>query len=98
MIKPTVGRVVWFIPKESSHSFGFSVNAGKEHAAVVAYVHSDTCVNLSVIDANGNHFCRTSVQLVQEGEKVPEWDHCRWMPYQIGQAKAQQAEQVKVAA
>lgn len=88
MIKPTVGRVVLFIPEKSSKEFGYCINAGKDHSARIAYVHSDRCVNLEVIDANGKSFNRTSVTLVQEGDAPYDGDHCRWMPYQIGQAKA----------
>lgn len=48
MIVPTVGRVVWF----------YRYVPGQGHkgplAAHVAHVHSDTLVNLMVIDEGGN--------------------------------------------
>lgn len=91
MIKPTVGRVVLFIPKESSYAFEYCINAGKEHSARIAYVHGDRMVNLEIIDANGKSFNRTSITLVQEGDAPYDGDHCRWMPFQVGQAKAQSA-------
>ncbi len=87
-IKPTIGRVVLFVPKESKHGFGFALNAGKPHNAHVAYVHSDTCVNLTVSDANGKTFGMTSVTLRQPGEPEPGGDYCEWMPYQIQAAQA----------
>jgi hypothetical protein len=88
MIKPTIGRVVWFTPPSNSAEAGFAGHGG-HMAAIVAYVWSDTCVNLHVIDHNGNGHSRTSVPLVQEGEPKPELGYyCEWMPYQIGQAKA----------
>lgn len=88
IIKPTVGRVVLFVPKHSSIAFGFDIIAGKPHAATIAYVHGDRCVNLSVCDTNGKHFPRTSVTLRQPGESDPGGDYCEWMPYQVGQAAA----------
>jgi hypothetical protein len=78
MIKPTVGRVVLFY-RHGKTQF----DAGEQaEAATVAYVHSDTMVNLSVVDHNGVQFARTSVFLYQgEGER-PEGMYAEWMPYQ----------------
>ena len=91
MIKPTPGRVVWYHPSASDN---FADPHPDPCAAIVARVWSDTCVNLCVIDANGNTHSRTSVLLVQDGNPVPTggmW--CEWMPYQKGQAaKADAAE------
>ena len=70
MIKPTVGRVVYY-------------NGGDfKWAAIIAYVWNDTCVNLMVIDQNGNSFSRTSVV---QGAEAYQWD---WMPYQKQKAEA----------
>ncbi len=83
MIKPTVGRVVWFYPK-------FHQPGHQPLAAIVAHVWSDTCVNLAIFDANGRPMADppTSVLLVQEGAEVPSGGlYCAWMPYQVGQAK-----------
>ncbi len=94
MIKPTVGRVVWF------HQMTPDVFPGSHEAraAIIAHVHSDRLVNLMVIDANGNTLSRTSITLVQEGDDVPTWAHCAWMPYQKGQAaKTEAAEQALAA-
>lgn len=82
IIKPSVGRVVHFFPKEDSWAFGFYVRGGKPHAAIVTAVHSDTMVNLSVFDHNGNQFSRTSVELLQEENPDKGYDYCAWMPYQ----------------
>lgn len=84
LIKPTVGRVVWF------HQGTAGVFPGSEdtRAAIVAHVWSDRMVNLSVFDANGNVHSRTSVPLVQPGDEIPPSGfYCEWMPYQVGQAK-----------
>jgi hypothetical protein len=83
MISPTVGRVVWYYPKNHQPD-------QPPLAALVARVWSDTCVNLAVFDGNGAPHRpgeMTSVLLVQEGAEVPSGGHyCTWMPYQIGQA------------
>lgn len=85
IIKPTIGRVVWFW-------LGSNKDAEQPQAALIAWVHSDTEVNLAVFDANGIPYNRIQVPLYQgEGER-PEGDHCEWMPYQIGQAKAADKE------
>lgn len=87
MIKPTVGRVVWF----------YKYTQGQGHkgplAAHVCAVHSDQKVNLMVIDEAGVPRPETSVRLVQQNEEAPDGDYCCWMPYQIGQAaKTEEAE------
>lgn len=80
MIKPTVGRVVWF--RDARMGDG-------PFAAHVSYVWNDRMVNLMVINANGAPFAETSVTLVQEGDETPdEGCYCEWMPFQLGQAKA----------
>lgn len=85
MIKPTVGRVVWF----------YRYVQGQGHkgplAAHVAFVHSDTMLNLMVIDENGNPRAQTSVSLIQDDHDVPAHDYCAWMPYQKGQAAKTEA-------
>ena len=74
MIKPTVGRVVWY------HRRGVTDNVC---AAIVCFVWNDRMVNLAAFDTNGNLFPATSVTLVQEGDAVPlAGPYCEWMPYQ----------------
>ncbi len=80
LITPTVGRVVWYYPN------GAKVGP-QPHAALVAYVHGDRCVNLACFDANGLPYAATSVVLRQEGDEAPAGSYCCWMPYQLGQAK-----------
>lgn len=84
MIKPTVGRVVWFWNKKPVDA------TVQPQAAIVSHVWGDVCVNLAIFDPNGNAVANppTSIRLVQEGEDQPDFPHCTWMPYQIGQAKA----------
>ena len=77
-MKPTVGRIVHFRPKE-----------GVTHAAIIAHVHSDSCVNLAVFDSSGGVHSQTSVQLRAPGQARPEFGvFCEWMAYQIDKASA----------
>jgi hypothetical protein len=80
MIKPTVGRVVWF------HEAFVPDQPEQPQAAIVTFVHSDACVNLVVFDKEGHASGRTSVFLRQEGKVAPSGMFCEWMPYQKGQA------------
>lgn len=87
MINPTVGRVVLYYTHGKTQ---FDANEQPE-AATVAYVHSDTMVNLSVVNHDGVQYPRTSVFLFQgEGER-PETPYAEWMPYQKAQAAKEQA-------
>jgi hypothetical protein len=85
LIKPTVGRVVWFNQMKPDVFPG----SGGTCAAIVTYVHSDRLVNLCVFDAKGNTHSRILIPLVQPGDTKPTTAHCEWMPFQIGQAAAQ---------
>lgn len=83
MISPTIGRVVWY------HEAGIPTT-DQPQAAMVAYVHSDTMVNLVVFSKDGVPAGKTSVFLYQGDGEIPSGNFCEWMPYQIGQAKAAQ--------
>jgi hypothetical protein len=92
MIKPTIGRVVWFHPSGSSPD-------QQPHAALIAYVHNDTVVNLATFDENGYADNATSVPLWQSDGDVarPVSFYCEWMPYQQGQAAKTEALEKKLA-
>lgn len=81
MIKPTVGRVVWFRP------YGDREPKMQPLAAIITYVHSDTEVNLAVFGVDGTNFSATIITLKQEEDQKIVGMYCEWMPYQIGQAK-----------
>jgi hypothetical protein len=92
-IKPTVGRVLHFFPTKQymadRHlSFG---DSSQPLAAVIAYVHSDTMVNLTVWDQNGLQFDVRSVPLVQDGARSGGTFYAAWMDYQKGQAAKTEA-------
>ena len=88
MIRPTNGRQVWYYPNGTF----LSVNGdrGQPLAATVVHVWNDNCVNLQVLDAEGEAHQVTSVRLLADDEKIPNVGaYCDWMPFQKGQAKAQ---------
>jgi hypothetical protein len=92
MIKPTVGRVVWYRP---------AVPQAQPNAAIVVYVHDDRHVNLTVFSRDGGTFGMSDVYLLQDDLLDDHIDaikhggnYCEWMPYQKGQAaKTEQLEQ-----
>ncbi len=85
MIKPTVGRVVWFQPGHIAEV----PDKEQPFAALIAYVWSDRMINVAAFDSNGKPVAATSVALLQDDDPVPQNGHyAQWMPYQVGQAKA----------
>ena len=83
MIKPSVGRKVWYSPEEMQ-----GVKLGEQpFDATVVYVHDDRRVNLLVVDHAGNWLYVEKAPLLQEDDAPqPGGGHCYWMPYQTGQA------------
>lgn len=85
LIKPAVGRVVWYYPGGTPQR-----DAGMQPmAATIAYVHSDQLINIGYIDHDGQHGERTSIYLMADPDGTPPPDvisYCTWMPYQMGQA------------
>lgn len=100
MIKPTVGRVVWFWPSNqflqhrALHGDPFTVIPGDEPCVgIISKVWNDFCVNLAVFDHNGKSHAVTSCALRQD-HPISGESYCEWMPYQKGQAaKTEAAEQ-----
>lgn len=87
MIKPTVGRVVWFYPAGVGHEV-------QPWPALIAFVHSDTCINVGGFDKDGKPFSETSVMLLQDEGSYGNpgggsW--ACWMPYQKSVASGAQA-------
>ena len=83
MIKPTVGRRVWYRPLP--HEAFISDDPNKRWDAGVTYVWSDTRVNLACFTPDGQMRPHTSVTLAQDRGAEP--GECEWMPFQVGQAK-----------
>lgn len=92
MIKPTIGRRVWFWPSSSYVDRNRSVTmlrGDQPFDAGIVYVHHDRMVNLLVTDHVGHVFVVRSVPLLQAGDPSDgkSYDfYCEWMPYQQGQA------------
>jgi len=91
MIKPTVGRVVWYWPD------GAGGPEAQPYAAIIAYVWSDRLINIGYFDQDGEHDNEISVVLVQEGDPRPASRFCEWMPYQMGQAAKTEALQAQLS-
>jgi hypothetical protein len=83
MIKPTVGRVVWYRYADNL----------QPNAAIVAFVHSDTLVNLAIFNEEGrmSEPGQTYITLYQGKGDRPSYPYCEWMPYQQGQAAKTEA-------
>lgn len=103
MIKPTVGRVVWYWPVKNKGVDGkifyeMPHDGVQPLAAMITNVYTDTMVNLVVFDANGNSHGLCSVDLIHEGKPRPEGGrYCEWMPYQKGQAAKTEQLEAKLA-
>lgn len=73
---PSIGRIVGFTPATNNPT-------GKEYAAIVTHVFSDTCVNLNVL-SDGSFPLPESERLVtskvqsDDGQARP--DRWRWLP------------------
>jgi hypothetical protein len=86
MITPTIGRQVWYWPRTPEpHE--------QPCAATVAYVHDERHVTLQVVDHEGRARPESNVLLRQPEDLAPlDGEYCEWMPFQVGQAKAQASE------
>jgi hypothetical protein len=90
MIKPTIGRVVWFQPFKPADQ----PLRDQPYPALICYVHSDTCINVGYFNEGGTAGSACSVTLVQEGDDISgltSGGFAEWMPYQVGQAKRQES-------
>lgn len=84
MIKPTISRVVWLRNRPGQ------LDQNQPEDAHIVYVHSDNMINVAGWDANGDPFKATSVVLIQDGDPPPTYVYAEWMPFQKGQAAAQE--------
>lgn len=66
MIKPTVGRIVWFYPEAHQPQ-------DQPQAAIIAFVYPNSpMINLSTFDQWGNAYGQGPVPLIQDGDEPPE--------------------------
>lgn len=94
-ITPTVGRSLLYVLANTTS--GFAGNGGQECACILADVNDDGTINVCVFDANGMPHPRQRVRLMQDGESAPGGDYCKWMPFQVGQAKKTEALESELA-
>ena len=97
MIKPTIGRKVWYWPSELDKG-SMSVRDNKQPLdATIVFVATDNLVNLCVLDHIGRPFCRPEVLLLQVQADADEIrPFAEWMPYQKGQAAKTEQLQEKL--
>lgn len=91
--------MVWYWANGTILPSGIDVYNDAQCAALVAFVHSDSMLNLCVSDQNGVSFPATSVRLLQEGDEIPPrgTHYCSWMPYQVGQANKERTTDEEAA-
>lgn len=90
IIKPTIGRKVWFWPGPD-HAEMNVLNDEQPLDATVVFVHSDRMVNLLVIDHMGHDHREILVDLIQPDVERPNpkyHEFCEWMDYQKKVAQA----------
>ncbi|UZE51894.1 hypothetical protein ONR75_15795 [Rhodopseudomonas sp. P2A-2r] len=88
-IIPTTGRVVLYFPSEEDRMEGMDVLTEAPCTALVAFVHSDTSINLVVFDHCGQEFQRHKVPI--NIERFTGLPRAEWMPYQVGKAAKHEA-------
>lgn len=81
MIKPTIGRQVWYRP----HPIEKIAQHNQPFAATVVHVINDTIVNLAIFNEQGQPAFKPNVILVQDRPAVD--GECEWMPYQVKKAE-----------
>lgn len=89
VIKPTVGRKVWFRPNGAMNLNGAYLNnhdASQPMDATIVCVWGDRMVNLVILDHDGIPHQQRSVTLRQPEDPAPGGMYCEWMPFQVGQA------------
>lgn len=98
IIKPTIGRRVWYWPSAWDLDQVANPNAmtasdrSQPCDAGICCVWNDSMVNLTVADHNGKMHARSSVLLLQPGSGNTEGGYAQWMPYQAAQAAKDKAE------
>lgn len=93
MIRPTIGRVVWYFEDKDKYDEYMKTKDGQEPlsqpwAMLITYVHGDHLVNVAGWNTYGTAMYRNSLRLWQEGDDAPVGSFVSWMPYQLASAKA----------
>lgn len=95
MIPPTVGRVIWVWPSADVRSHAI-LDPTQPFTASIAYVHSDTDINVAGADHLGTSFQAQHVPLWDGETERPAVVCWQWMPYQKGQAAKTEALEAAV--
>jgi hypothetical protein len=78
-MKVTKNRIVEYVLPTGEESTIECTCPSRTLSAMVAFVHEDGTVNLSVLDTNGTWHGRSGVKFVDEGEEAPEGgNYARW--------------------
>jgi hypothetical protein len=91
MMKPTIGRKVWYWPFPHERAFG----TDQPFDATVCFVRGDRAIDVAINNEFGNAIHGRPCTLVAPGETAAPGE-CSWMPYQIGQAQQQTDSAVHV--
>lgn len=97
-ITPTIGRRVWAWQGEFTGLTAVAPN--QPFDAGIIFVHLDGKVNLAVTDHIGNTATSFAVELRDpKGDSHGKEDrlYATWMPYQMGQAKASEADKTSAS-
>jgi hypothetical protein len=90
MIKPTVGRVVHYWERQGWRG-------PQPQAAMIAYVHADDLVNLTVLRPSGETVACQSVRFWGGAGERPGHAHWEWMEFQKGQQARTEALEAQLA-
>lgn len=87
LIRPTIGRVVLVFNRPGN------LRPLSPEAALIAYVHNDSLINVGGFSHEGSTFNLTSLPLDNgDGKQFAAGvTHAEWMPYQKGQAAKTEA-------
>jgi len=96
MIKPTIGRVVWFWPDPSMPTLSGIESAAQPFTASICYVHDDDTISVGGFRHDGRTFVATMIPLYHGEGPRPLVPHAEWMPYQKGQAAKTEALEKKL--
>lgn len=88
MIKPTIGRVVWYFPPGADGSLARH-DGTQPLYGVVCHVWNDRLINIGGFDSAGTPYKRASVILIQPGDPPTDYGHAEFPP---AAAKAQDME------
>jgi len=92
-MKPSVGRRVWYWPHPSERNYDplDDVSDGSDlqpFDAGIARVNKDGTINVSIVSDSGYPMTPRQGVMLRETPDQAVAGECSWMPYQVGQAKA----------